>query len=79
MKFSIVKTNVYGFSVNITDLERSVCDAVKYRNKIGLDVCAEIVRSYLRKKERNLSKLMEYAKKLRVADLLGKYLEIALE
>jgi len=70
---------VYGFSVNITDLERSVCDAVKYRNKIGLDVCAEIVRSYLRKKERNLSKLMEYAKKLRVADLLGKYLEIALE
>jgi len=79
LKFSIVKTNVYGFSVNITDLERSVCDAVKYRNKIGLDVCAEIVRSYLRKKERNLSKLMEYAKKLRVADLLGKYLEIALE
>jgi len=79
LQFGIVKKDVYGFAVNITDLERSVCDAIKYRNKIGLDVCAEIVRSYLRKKERNLSRLMEYAKKLRVADLLGKYLEIALE
>jgi len=26
-------------------LERSVCDAVKYRNKLGLDVCAEVIRS----------------------------------
>ncbi len=68
-----------GHNVRITNLERSVCDAVKYRNKIGLDVCAEIVRTYLRKEGRNLSLLTEYAKQLRVWSTLKNYLEIALE
>lgn len=36
--------------VRITDLERTVCDAVKYRNKIGLDVCGEVIDNYLKKK-----------------------------
>lgn len=47
----------------ITDIERTVCDAVKYRNKIGLDVCGEIIDTYLKKGNRNISLLHEYAKK----------------
>ena len=79
LEFGIRRENISGHDVRITDLERSVCDAVKYRNKIGLDICAEIIRNYLRKKERNLSRLTEYAKKLRVANILNYYLEIAIE
>lgn len=79
LEFGIRRENISGHGVRITDLERSVCDAVKYRNKIGLDICAEIIRNYLRKKERNLSRLREYAKKLRVANVLNNYLEIAVE
>ena len=77
--FGIEQKEISGLMVRVTDLERSVCDAVKYRNKIGLDVCAEIIRSYVRKKERNLSKLAEYAKRLRLSKTLNNYLEIALE
>lgn len=40
--------DISGYKVHITDMERSVCDAVKYRNKIGLDVCAEVIRTYLK-------------------------------
>jgi predicted CopG family antitoxin len=65
--------------VKITDMERSVCDAVKYRNKIGLDVCSEVIRNYLKKPSRNLTRLMEYAKQLRVANVLKNYLEITIE
>jgi len=79
LQFGVVEQEISGFNVRITDLERSVCDAVKYRNKIGLDVCSEIIRSYVRKKERNLSRLSEYAKKLRVTNTLNHYLEIAIE
>ena len=61
LEFGIEQKEVSGFLVRITDLERSVCDAVKYRNKVGLDVCAEVIRSYARLKERNLSRLSEYA------------------
>lgn len=79
LKFGIVNVEISNYQVRMTDLERSVCDAVKYRNKIGSDLCAEIIRTYLRKKERNLSRLIDYAKRLRVAKVLNNYLEIAME
>lgn len=40
--------------------------AVKFRNKVGMDVCSEIINNYLERPDRNLSKLMDYARKLRV-------------
>lgn len=79
LSFGVTEATISGHTVRITDLERSVCDAVKYRNKIGLDVCAEIVRGYLRKEGRNLSLLTEYARRLRVWSTLKNYLEITLE
>lgn len=62
--------DISGYKVHITDMERSVCDAVKYRNKIGLDVCAEVIRTYLKKPNRNLARLQDYAKRLRVFNTL---------
>jgi len=67
-----------GIRVLITDVERSVCDAVKYRNKIGIDVMAEIIDNYLRRSDRNLSRLSEYAKKLRVYSNLHQILQVKL-
>ena len=64
--------------VIITDMERTVCDAVKYRNKIGLDVCGEVIDNYLKKETRNVSLLHEYALKLRVKKILTTYLETRL-
>ena len=52
LEFGTVLKEISGYKVRITDLERSVCDAIKYRNKIGLDLCAEIVKAYLNKPER---------------------------
>ena len=51
---------------------------MKFRNKIGIDVCAEIIGNYLERPERNISKLMDYAKLLRVNTTLEKYLEVKL-
>ena len=79
LTFGIVQQEVSGYNVRITDLERSVCDAVKYRNKIGLDFCAEIIRSYVRRRDRNLSRLNDYARRLHIAKVLNNYLEIAIE
>lgn len=79
LEFGIEERDISGYHVRITDLERSVCDAVKYRNKIGLDLCSEIIRSYIRKHERNLSRLSDYAKKLRIEKVLNNYIEIVLE
>lgn len=78
MEFGIVQKTISGYTIFITDMERTVCDAVKYRNKIGLDVCGEVIDSYLKMENRNISRLHEYAQKLRVKNILTKYLETRL-
>jgi predicted transcriptional regulator of viral defense system len=64
--------------IPISDLEKSVCDAVKFRNKIGIDVCAEILQNYLARKDRDLTKLMRYAKNMRIGNIMQTYVTIQL-
>lgn len=78
LSIGITETEQGHIRVRITDLERSVCDAIKYRNKTGIDVMSEIIDKYLRHPERNLSRLSEYAKKLRVYSTLYQYLQVKL-
>ena len=79
LMFGVMDAEISGCNVRITDMERSVCDAVRYRNKTGMEVCSEVIRNYLKKRDRNLIRLSEYAKRLRVANILRNYLEIAIE
>ncbi len=71
-----MRAEISGHSVLITDLEKSVCDAVKFRNKIGLDVCAEIFHNYLAMPEKNISRLFEYAGQMRIKNTLKTYLQM---
>lgn len=75
LDMGVANMEVEGYKVKVYDVERSVCDAIKYRNKIGIDVMAEILQNYLRSEGRDLNKLLNYAKPLRVANILNKYLE----
>ena len=73
-----VTMNIDGYNIRIYDVERCVCDAVKFRNKIGMDVCSEIINNYLERPDRNLTKLMDYARLLRVGNILEQYLQVKL-
>ena len=77
-EMGVVEAEVSGHRVRIYDLEKSVCDAVKFRNKIGLDVAAEVLKAYLARKDRNIARLTAYARQMRVASTLKGYLEIGL-
>lgn len=74
----VEKILVNGYLIHIYNKERCVCDAVKYRNKVGMDVCSEVVNSYISRPDRNLSMLMDYADKLRVRRILEQYIAIRL-
>lgn len=69
---------VSGYRIHIYNKERCVCDAVKYRNKVGMDVCAEVINNYLALPGRNLSLLFDYADKLRVRRILEQYIALKL-
>jgi predicted transcriptional regulator of viral defense system len=74
----ITMQTISGYTAKIYDIEKSVCDAVKYRTKIGMETTSEILKTYLKRKDRNLTKLVEYAKKMRIEKTLKTYLEIQL-
>ncbi len=79
MAIGNTEQRISGYTIRMTDLERSVCDAVKYRNKTGAEVCAEVIRNYIKRGDRNFSRLIEYARKLRVLKTLNNYLEMSIE
>lgn len=77
-ELGVIEREIGGYMVKIYDLEKSVCDAVKYRTKVGNEVVSEILKNYLKLKSRNLTLLMEYARKMRIEKTLRTYLEIGL-
>ena len=78
LNIGVTLKKIDGYCIRIYDVERCVCDAVKFRNKIGIDICSEIINNYLERSDRNLSKLMDYARKLRVGTILEQYLQVKL-
>jgi predicted transcriptional regulator of viral defense system len=77
-ELGIITQKISGYTIKIYDEEKSVCDAIRYRTKIGMETTAEILKIYLKKKDRNLTKLIGYAKKMRIEKTLKTYLEIQL-
>ncbi|MBK7139775.1 MAG: Abortive infection protein AbiEi [Bacteroidetes bacterium] len=61
--------------IKIYDIEKSVCDAIKHRGKIGEDITIEVVKNYINHKAKNLNKLMVYAKQLRIQKLTEQYIK----
>ena len=78
LKIGVISMIIDGFNIRLYDVERCVCDAVKFRNKVGMDICSEIINNYLERPYRNLSKLMDYARRLRVGKILEQYLQVKL-
>lgn len=64
--------------IYIYDLEKTVCDFLKFKNKIGLIDANEVLKTYLNRKDRNIDKLVKYAKQLRVHSIVDQYLKILL-
>ena len=59
-------------SFKIYDIEKTVCDLLFYRNKLGFEPFAEVLKNYLSSKDRDLNKLMNYAEKLRCGKLIDR-------
>lgn len=74
---TILKTPA-GNDVPAYDLERTICDVIRSRNKIGTETFLAALKMYAASPKKDLNKLNVYAKKLRVANVLRQYLEVLL-
>lgn len=67
-----------GNSVPVYNLERTICDVVRSRNKVGTETFLTALKLYADNPKKDLNMLHSYAKKLRVANILHQYLEVIL-
>ena len=61
--------------VPVFDIEKTVVDCFRFRNRIGLDVALEAIRDYLRRPGRKIDRLLDYAKVDRVTTTIRPSLE----
>lgn len=78
LKTGIKTVKIDNSKIMIFDIEKSVCDAIKFRNKIGKDILNEILTEYLKRNDKNLDLLIKYSKVLRVEKILKNYLDVLL-
>lgn len=60
------------------DLERTICDIIRSRNKLGTETFLAALKMYAASPRKDLNKLNSYAQKLRVSRVLRQYLEALL-
>ena len=60
--------------IRIYDKERTICDTLRYANKLDREVFNIAIQRFVKDKEKKILKLMEYAKVLRVTKKVTNYL-----
>jgi len=73
--FGIQEYQLDGVSVHIYSPEKTLADCFKYRNRVGLDVAVEALKTYWNEKRGNVDKLMESARACRVEKIMRPYIE----
>lgn len=74
----IEKKTTFGNNVRCYNMERTICDFLRSRNRCDEETLISAVKNYAVSKDKNLSVLSEYAKRLRVEKSLKHYLEVLL-
>ncbi|MBC3898862.1 hypothetical protein GH811_04435 [Acetobacterium malicum] len=74
----IEKKTTFGNRVRCYNLERTICDFLRSRNRCDEEMVISAVKNYAVYKEKNLNLLADYAKHLRVEKVLRRYMEVLL-
>ena len=77
----IGKTNLMSLEGNLVpsyDLERTICDILRSRSQIDAQVVFGALKAYVKRKDKRLDILSDYAKKFRISKLISQYLGVLL-
>lgn len=69
------KKTPLSMKVRVYNLERTVCDIIKDKNSIDIEIRNKAIKNCIRSKEFNASKMFEYAKKMKIYDKVKNYME----
>ncbi|MFD1318521.1 type IV toxin-antitoxin system AbiEi family antitoxin domain-containing protein [Loigolactobacillus zhaoyuanensis] len=67
-----------GHLVKVYDVERTLCDILRTRDRSDAETIKQAMNSYAHRKGKNLRQLMEYARTFRVEEEIRTYMEVLL-
>ncbi len=71
-------TSPFGMKIKVYDVERTICDIIKNKNKIDGEIFSKVLKEYARSKNKNLNKLASYAKIMKIENKVSEYMEVLL-
>ena len=71
----VEKKSPQGMKVRTYNLERTVCDIIKDKDSIDIEIRNKAIKKAIKSKEFNASKMFDYAKKMNIYDKVKNYME----
>lgn len=65
-----------GTSVRVYDIERTIVDIIRDRNKLDSQLFNTAIKEYIKRKDKNFIKLVKYSKLFNVEKILKQYMEV---
>ncbi len=74
----ILRHTPFGHLVPVYNMERTICDIIRNRNNTEMQTLQGALKGYVKRKDKNLRLLMQYASKFHIDKTLRQYLEVLL-
>lgn len=74
----IEMTSPFGMKIKVYDIERTICDIIKNKNKIDAEIFSKALKDYAKSRNKNLSKLTKYANAMNIEKKVSEYMEVLL-
>ena len=68
-----------GNKVKVYDIERCICDIIRSKNRMDLELIKHSVKEYIKRKDKDLVKLSLYAEKLGIKEVVMDYVSMMYE
>lgn len=70
--------NSYGHKIPVYDLERTICDLMRSRRYFEIQDFQTAIKTYVKRQDKDLNKLMTYAPLFRIEKRIRQYMEVLL-
>jgi hypothetical protein len=74
----IVIVSPFGTKLRVYDVEKTICDIIKNRNKMDAEIFSSALKNYARLKNKDLRKLVQYARVMKIENKVQEYMGLLL-
>ncbi len=78
LNIGVTNTKVNNTEIHIYDIHKTVCDVIRFRNKLDDELLNQVVKNYLRSKDKNMDTLYKYGVIFKIEDKIQEYINLLL-